>query len=108
MGHLFPFVVVPRHLSSAQMREQRPFLWKGVMLQMFFFDGKRQTALGHELLKDVLEAAFVRPQKTLDLLQGLQLLVAWFVPLLSLPTAALTAALSSFDADLLAPRLLCV
>ncbi|AEO69304.1 uncharacterized protein THITE_2119556 [Thermothielavioides terrestris NRRL 8126] len=78
MGHLFPFVVVPRHLSSAQMREQRPFLWKGVMLQMFFFDGKRQTALGHELLKDVLEAAFVRPQKTLDLLQGLQLLVACY------------------------------
>lgn len=82
MAHLFPFAIVPAQMSSAEIREQRPFLWKGIMVEACLFDGVRQVALGNELLREISEAAFVRPQKSLDLLQGLQLLVAWFVSLL--------------------------
>jgi hypothetical protein len=78
MGHLFPFAVVPPHLSSAQMREQKPFFWKAVMMTGCLFDGPRQVALGNELLREISEAAFMKPEKTIDLLQGLQMLIAWY------------------------------
>jgi hypothetical protein len=84
MGHLFPFAIVPPHLSSAQMREQRPFFWKVIMMESCLFDGRRQLALGNELLREISEAAFLKPQKNLDLLQGLQMLIAWLVFLLLL------------------------
>jgi hypothetical protein len=83
MAHLFPFAIVPPHLTSAQIREQRPFLWKGIMVEACLFDGARQILLGNELLREVSEAAFVKPEKSLDLLHGLQLLVAWLVSLLN-------------------------
>ncbi|KAK4123769.1 hypothetical protein N657DRAFT_573578 [Parathielavia appendiculata] len=78
MAHLFPFVVVPPDLSPAHMREQRPFLWKAIMMEACVYEGARQVALGNELLKEVSEAALVRPEKNIDLLHGLQLLIAWY------------------------------
>ncbi|KXX74315.1 Protein priB [Madurella mycetomatis] len=78
MGHLNPFAIVPPRMSSAQLREQKPFFWKAIMIQSCLFDGPRQIALGNELLREISEAAFMRPQKSLDLLQGLQILICWF------------------------------
>ena len=49
------------------------------MMEACLFDGPRQITLGNALLRDISEAAFTRPQKNLDLLQGLQLLIAWLV-----------------------------
>jgi hypothetical protein len=77
MGHLFPFAIVPPHLTAAQMQEQRPFFWKVVMLEACLFDGQRQVALGDEILKDISEAAFIKPQNSIDFLQGLLMFVAW-------------------------------
>ncbi|KAM3561191.1 hypothetical protein ARSEF4850_003326 [Beauveria asiatica] len=74
----FPFVVVPRDMSSEDLRDRRPFLWKGMMLTASFFDAARQTRLGGELLSDMARAAVVEGVKTLDLLQGMQLLIAWY------------------------------
>ncbi|KAL2188749.1 hypothetical protein L209DRAFT_680633 [Thermothelomyces heterothallicus CBS 203.75] len=78
LNHLFPFVIVPPHLSSAELWKQRPFLWKVVMMGACRSDGRRQAALGNELLREVTETAFMRPRKNLDLLQGLQMLIAWY------------------------------
>ncbi|GAB1320540.1 Transcription factor domain-containing protein [Madurella fahalii] len=78
MGHLNPFAIVPPRMSSAELREQKPFLWKAIMTQSCLFDGPRQIALGNELLREISEAAFMKPQKSLDLLQGLQILISWF------------------------------
>jgi hypothetical protein len=76
--HLFPFVVVPPGLSSEQLREQRPFLWKAVMMEACHLDGSKQMTVGNQLLKDITEAAFNKPQKTIDLLQGLQIVISSF------------------------------
>jgi hypothetical protein len=76
--HLFPFVVVPAGLGSTHLRQQRPFLWKAVMMEACHLDGSRQIALGNQLLKDVSEAAYTKPQKSIDLLQGLQILISSF------------------------------
>lgn len=75
---LFPFVVIPPDMTSEEMREQRPFLWKGIMMETCHLDGMRQIVLGEQLLKDITEAAYIKGKKSLDLLQGLQILVAWF------------------------------
>ncbi|EGX96847.1 hypothetical protein CCM_01505 [Cordyceps militaris CM01] len=74
----FPFIVVPRDMTSEDLRDKRPFLWKGIMLTASFFDAARQTGLGGEMLSDMARAAVVEGVKTLDLLQGMQLLIAWY------------------------------
>lgn len=78
MEHLFPFVVIPPGLGCSQIRQQRPFLWKAIMMAACHLDGSRQIALGNQLLKDISEAAYTKPQKSIDLLQGLQILISWF------------------------------
>ncbi|KAF4461180.1 cercosporin resistance [Fusarium albosuccineum] len=75
---LFPFVLVPEHMTALELREHRPFLWKAVMMVGCFLDGARQIKLGEELLTEIGRAAVVDGLKTLDLLHGLQILVSWF------------------------------
>ncbi|OAA77741.1 Zn(2)-C6 fungal-type DNA-binding domain protein [Akanthomyces lecanii RCEF 1005] len=74
----FPFIIVPPDMTSEDLRDKRPFLWKAIMLTATFFDAARQTRLGSELLSDIARAAVVEGVKTLDLLQGMQLLIAWY------------------------------
>jgi hypothetical protein len=76
-SHLFPFVVIPRCLSSSQLKGQSPYLWKAVMTGGSQ-DGRRQISLGNILLEEITAAAITKPEKTLDLLQGLQVLICWF------------------------------
>ncbi|UPK89727.1 hypothetical protein LCI18_000662 [Fusarium solani-melongenae] len=75
---LFPFVKVPEHLTALEVRENRPFMWKAIMMVGCFLDGARQVKLGEELLAEIGRAAVVDGLKSLDLLHGLQMLVAWF------------------------------
>ncbi|KAB5570063.1 hypothetical protein GE09DRAFT_957073, partial [Coniochaeta sp. 2T2.1] len=78
MQHLFPFIVLPENVTSEQVRQQRPFLWKAIMMAACHMDGSRQIALGNQLLRDIMEAAFLKPHKSIDLLHGLQILISWF------------------------------
>ncbi|KAE9567397.1 hypothetical protein CGCF415_v008333 [Colletotrichum fructicola] len=75
---LYPFVIVPPHMSPAQLAAERPYLWKGIMMTASHLDATRQVTLGNELLGDIVQAAFTKPKKSLDVLQGLQLLVSWY------------------------------
>ena len=79
MQHLFPFAVVPPRMSSYELQQTKPFFWKAVMVEAHHNDGARQMELGAKLLQDISEAAITKPMKSLDLLQGLQVLVSWFV-----------------------------
>ena len=79
LAHLFPFVVVPPNTRAYELRRQKPFFWKAVMMEALHNDGARQIALGNELLREISEAAIVRPQRGLDLLQGLQVFISWWV-----------------------------
>ncbi len=77
LASIFPFVIVPAGLSAAEARIHRPFLWKAIMMTACHMDGARQIALGDELLREVAQAAYGRSNSCLDLLQGLELLMAW-------------------------------
>ncbi|KAM7193295.1 hypothetical protein V8F20_008490 [Naviculisporaceae sp. PSN 640] len=78
LSHQFPFTPIDPRLSSRELREKRPFLWKAAMMSAYHLDGPRQMALGDQLLKEIIEAAMVSAQKDLDLLQGLQLFICWY------------------------------
>ncbi|KXH30756.1 hypothetical protein CSIM01_01350 [Colletotrichum simmondsii] len=78
MQPLYPFVIVPPHMSPTQLAAERPFLWKGIMMTACHLDATKQVLLGEELLQDIVQAAFMKPKKSLDVLQGLQLLIAWY------------------------------
>lgn len=80
MAPLFPFIVYPLNIGSAQLREQRPLLWKATMTASLQMDAVRQLFLGHELLNDIVKAAFLQPKKSFDILQALQILISWWVP----------------------------
>lgn len=77
MEPLFPFVIIPRTMNSEQLQRERPLLWKAVMMQALCLDPNRQVPLGNELLKDIVVACFLEPKKSFDLLQGLEVLIAW-------------------------------
>lgn len=76
-SRLFPFVVVPPGMSEAELRVKRPFLWKGIMVVERFLQGTGQMAAGKELLTEISRATFVEPLKSLDVLHGLLLTIAW-------------------------------
>ncbi|KAK6065602.1 hypothetical protein SCUP234_12490 [Seiridium cupressi] len=78
MMPIFPFVIIPPGMTSEQLYMERPFMWKGVMLEATCTDGYRQLNLGRELLKDLSEALLTKPRKSVDLLQGLLLYIAWY------------------------------
>ncbi|KAK2000926.1 hypothetical protein LX36DRAFT_571305 [Colletotrichum falcatum] len=75
---LYPFVVVPPNMGPAQLAAERPYLWKGIQMTACHLDAAKQVRLGNELLQDIVQAAFTKPAKSLDVLQGLQLLIAWY------------------------------
>lgn len=75
--HLFPFVIVPSHMSAAQLHSERPVLWKAVMLQACHLEGGRQVFMGRKLLQELSEALLTKPRKGLDVLQGLLLYIGW-------------------------------
>ncbi|RDA91376.1 hypothetical protein CP533_6889 [Ophiocordyceps camponoti-saundersi (nom. inval.)] len=76
-AHLFPFVVISTP-SAAETQTESPLVFKAIMLVACFFEGTRQLAMADELLSDLVSAAMVEGRKTLDLLQSLELLIAWF------------------------------
>ncbi|KAM0281351.1 hypothetical protein ACHAQH_003619 [Verticillium albo-atrum] len=78
MQELFPFVVTPPGMDAEQLASERPFLFKGVVVVASHYDAYRQIVLGDRMLGEIAQAALTKPHKSLDLLQGLQLLIAWF------------------------------
>lgn len=80
---LFPFVVVPETIRANEMKAERPFLWKAIMMVGCFLDGERHERLGEDLLAEISRATMVDGVSSLDVLQGLQLLLAWYVESIS-------------------------
>lgn len=74
-AHMCPFVVISPGQTAADLRRERPFVWKGVMLTILFFDGARNLKLGRELLADIVRVTLLEGTKSLDVLQGLQLVI---------------------------------
>lgn len=74
---LFPFIVLSPTTTSQALRRDRPLLWKAIMTQGLYMRARRQVLMGEALLHDVVTAAFLQTRKSLDLLQAIEVFVAW-------------------------------
>lgn len=72
----FPVVPVEPHITVADMREQRPFLWT-VIRALCSKNFVRQRALCQEVRKTACKQIFLDGIKSLDLLLGLLVFTGW-------------------------------
>ena len=83
MTEQFPFVVIHPDSTSQSLHLERPLLWKAVMVTASHKNSDRQLALGARLVEDLITRLLFRAEKSLELLQALLILIAWYDSLLS-------------------------
>lgn len=76
---VFPFVILNKNLTSEELHDHRPYVWKAVMMVSSLFDASRQVRLAEKLLAEIAMATIADGgYKTLDVLQALHLLIGWY------------------------------
>ncbi|PMD37794.1 hypothetical protein L207DRAFT_532050 [Hyaloscypha variabilis F] len=78
MAPQFPFVVIPFDMTAVALRQKKPFLHLVIMMVSFQGEASRQLALGIKVKEYISNAIIMRSEKSLDLLQGLLVAVAWY------------------------------
>lgn len=78
LQYFFPFVILPPGVSAASMRETRPHLYRAIIFAAGRRFPDRQKQLADALLKIIGKATLIRGEKSLDLLQGLLVFIAWY------------------------------
>jgi hypothetical protein len=74
----FPFVVLPHHASLHSVRRESPFLFLCIMATMMVKDCTLQRQLGEEIRTQAYQRIMMGREKSMDLLQGLLVHVAWY------------------------------
>ena len=77
MQQYFPFVAIDPVAGPQKYRSEHPFLFRACLAAASHTDPALQLPLGEDLLRYVGECMLVRGEKSLDLLQGLLVFVAW-------------------------------
>ena len=77
MTEQFPFVVIDSDSTSQSLHNERPLLWKAIMVAASHGNSDRQMALGATLLEDLTTRLLLKAEKSLDLLQALLVFIAW-------------------------------
>ena len=75
----FPFIVLPPHATSSELRAQKPFLHRAIM--MVASNGKRmqQIEMAKQISMDIAAALILRGERSLDMLQALVTYNTWLV-----------------------------
>jgi hypothetical protein len=73
----FPYVLLPENTSVSQLRSDRPFLLQAILTVASWKNRARQLVFEEELLKDLGVRFFAKGEKTLAILQGLLVYLAW-------------------------------
>ena len=79
MNQYFPFVVIPKGVTAESLSEQRPFLFLAVVTSASSMYKPLQRALDSRFRSILSQDAVFHGKKSLDLLQGLLVYLAWFV-----------------------------
>ena len=82
MAELFPFVVIPDSVTLEELAQNKPFLLQVILTIASVVDSVRQARMAQDVIEYLSEHMPIRAEKSLDLLQGLLIYIAWFVPLL--------------------------
>lgn len=76
-GH-FPFAPIPSGISTYNMTRDRPFLYTCCVMSAAHRDPPLQARIAKDILKYISEHMILRGEKSLDLLQGLLVVTAWY------------------------------
>lgn len=75
----FPFVTIPMDMSSEELRQQKPYLYRTIMMVAAHDQPVRQLEMGKEILSGFSTTLLFKAEKSLDLLQAMLVYNAWFV-----------------------------
>ena len=84
MVPLFPFIVVPAHMTAEQLREEKPFLYLNISV-VACQEASRQREILSVVREYVAEHIVLRGEHNLDLLQGLMVHLAWYISVSRVP-----------------------
>ncbi|EPE34573.1 hypothetical protein GLAREA_10267 [Glarea lozoyensis ATCC 20868] len=76
--HSFPWVRLPEQKSLETLRRERPFLLQSVLTFAAYEEVRLQRSLETELKSTLMKKILVEGEKSLDLLQGLLVYLAWY------------------------------
>jgi len=92
MSDQFPFVIIPAGTTADKLRQEKPFLYMTILMVASYEDNKIQIMMAKEIWEYLCMHMIIQAEKSLDLLQGLLILIAWFVhQILSSKTASANA-----------------
>lgn len=74
-----PFVVIPDILDAWELAHTKPFLMQVIATIAYFHDLPKQQAMVKDLMRQISEKLIMRNEKSLEVLQGILILVAWCV-----------------------------
>ena len=80
MSYALPFVVLPGEITARQLYLQKPFLLHAIGTVTYFHDLPKQQIMVKQMMRDVSERVLMNNEKTLDIIQGILVLVAWYHP----------------------------
>ena len=83
MLRFFPVVRLPSDMSSEQLKEEKPFLWLCIM-SVACTSTSHQLVLGDSIRQIVGRELVYRGEKSMDLLLGLLIFIAWYVVFLAI------------------------
>ncbi|OQE02115.1 hypothetical protein PENSOL_c003G00440 [Penicillium solitum] len=87
MFPLFPFLVIPPHVTAEELRREKPFLYLNISM-VACQNPPRQREIVDAVQEYVAEHIVIRGEHSLDLLQGLLLNVAWFISVSRFPRSS--------------------
>jgi len=75
MTEHFPFVVVPAHVSAAELEVDKPLLFNAIMMAACN-EPTEQISRAKKLRKDIAQKIIVEGERNLDILQAILIAVA--------------------------------
>jgi hypothetical protein len=81
MGPHLPAVVFPNSTTAGEIRKNRPILFLAILaVASAYFSPELQVTLGKELRRELAEHVVVRGEKSLEVIQALQVAALWHSP----------------------------
>jgi hypothetical protein len=78
MTPYFPFIVIPKTTTASELQREKPFLYQNIMMVTSHRYVSSQLEQRARIMRDASEHMFVYGRKSLDLLQGLLVFIAWY------------------------------
>lgn len=75
---VYPFVIIPDHISAAKLQSNRPFLMAAIRMVSSFRSLRSMRAQMYQLKKHIADYMLIRSERSLDLLLGIIVICGWY------------------------------